>query len=307
MRKAYGLATVLALGLGASTMLAAERATFVLTDGERVSGEVVFHTDARTNIRADKNEFNVKVADGTERPIPFAQVVFIDFIGGQPRDEELAAVPSSGHLMTLRNGENKVGRLVDMVGGTTVVFDELNGGRLNVPITTVRRVYLQPDRIRESFDVAGAVSRVKPAQASTPEQVTGRGRGQNQNSRGGRGSANASSGNITVRGADEWVDAGITVKRGQRITFNATGQVFASRDNSAASNADGVLAPNANAAVPSAKVGALVGKVGDNGQPFLIGANRDAITMPATGRLMLGVNDDNHDDNSGSFNVAISR
>ena len=305
MRKAYGLATVMALGLGASTMLAAERATFVLTDGERVSGEVVFHTDARTNIRADKNEFNLKVADGTERPIPFAQVVLIDFLGGQPRDEELAAVPSSGHLMTLRNGENKVGRLVDMVGGTTVVFDELNGGRLTVPITTVRRVYLQPDRIRESYDVAGAVSRVRPSQAATPQANTGR--GQNQNSRAGRGNSNASSGNVTVRGADEWVDAGITVKRGQQVTFAASGQVFASRDNSAASNADGALAPNANAALPSAKVGALVGKVGANGTPFLIGSNRDGITMPATGRLMLGVNDDNHDDNSGSFSVAISR
>ena len=90
MKSAYGLATVLALGLGASTMLAAERATFVLTDGERVSGEVVFHTEERTNIRADKNEFNLKVADGTERPIPFSHVVLIDSLGGQARHDAIA-------------------------------------------------------------------------------------------------------------------------------------------------------------------------------------------------------------------------
>ena len=168
MKSAYGLATVLALGLGASTMLAAERATFVLTDGERVSGEVVFHTEERTNIRADKNEFNLKVADGTERPIPFSHVVLIDFLGGQPRDEELAALPQSGHLMTMRNGDVKVGRLVDMIAGTTVRFEE-NGQRVEVPITSVRRVYLQPDRIRETYDVAGAVARVRPqAAAATP-------------------------------------------------------------------------------------------------------------------------------------------
>jgi hypothetical protein len=304
MKSAYGLATVLALGLGASTMLAAERATFVLTDGERVSGEVVFHTEERTNIRADKNEFNLKVADGTERPIPFSHVVLIDFLGGQPRDEELAALPNSGHLMTMRNGESKVGRLVDMVGGTTVRFEE-GGQRVEVPITSVRRIYLQPDRIRETYDVAGAVSRVRPqTAASTPAGRSNQPTTNNRGGRfGGRGTANA---DITVRGADAWTETNITVKRGQQVSFQATGEVFITRTSPAASPA-GVEDQNPDLPVRDARTGSLIGKIGPNGTPFLIGTNTGAITMNGTGRLMLGINDTNFPDNSGAFTVQIFR
>jgi len=303
MKSAYGLATVLALGLGASTMLAAERATFVLTDGERVSGEVVFHTEERTNIRADKNEFNLKVADGTERPIPFSHVVLIDFLGGQPRDEELAALPQSGHLMTMRNGDVKVGRLVDMIAGTTVRFEE-GGQRIEVPITSVRRVYLQPDRIRETYDVAGAVRRVGPqAAASTTANRGSQTTTNNRGRFGGRGTANA---DVTVRGADEWTETNITVKRGQQVSFQASGEVYITRTSAAASPA-GIEDQNDDLPVRNARTGALIGKIGPNGTPFLIGTNTGAITMNGTGRLMLGINDTNFPDNSGAFTVQIFR
>jgi hypothetical protein len=59
--------------------------------------------------------------------------------------------------------------------------------------------------------------------------------------------------------------------------------------------------------VQSAGVGALIAKVGDSGTPFLIGDNRNSVTMPATGRLWLGVNDDNFNDNAGSFKVTVIR
>ena len=43
-----------------------------------------------------------------------------------------------------------------------------------------------------------------------------------------------------------------------------------------------------------------------NGEPFGIG-NQMSLTIPATGTLYLGVNDDNVSDNSGQFQVVISR
>ena len=52
-------------------------------------------------------------------------------------------------------------------------------------------------------------------------------------------------------------------------------------------------------------VGGLVARVG-NSAPFPIGSNTNGITMPADGRLMLGVNDDILD-NSGAFYVQINR
>ena len=47
-------------------------------------------------------------------------------------------------------------------------------------------------------------------------------------------------------------------------------------------------------------VGALLGKVG-NSAPFAIGMQTQPLVMPASGRLMLGVNDNELSDNSGFF------
>jgi len=59
------------------------------------------------------------------------------------------------------------------------------------------------------------------------------------------------------------------------------------------------------APLPHALAGALIGRI-DNGAPFGIG-NQTSLTMPATGTLYLGVNDDTVSDNSGQFQVVISR
>ena len=56
----------------------------------------------------------------------------------------------------------------------------------------------------------------------------------------------------------------------------------------------------------SAAVGALLGKIG-NGKPFAIGTQSQPLTMPASGRLMLGVNDNELGDNSGSFKVIVAK
>jgi hypothetical protein len=53
-------------------------------------------------------------------------------------------------------------------------------------------------------------------------------------------------------------------------------------------------------------VGGLIGRIG-NGPAFAIGSTRTPIEMPATGRLMLAVNDDDLRDNSGGFDVQIHR
>jgi hypothetical protein len=59
-------------------------------------------------------------------------------------------------------------------------------------------------------------------------------------------------------------------------------------------------------AVSNAPAGALIARIG-NGAAFLIGGNNQPITMPANGRLSLGVNDDHFADNSGTYSVSISR
>jgi hypothetical protein len=58
--------------------------------------------------------------------------------------------------------------------------------------------------------------------------------------------------------------------------------------------------------VPAANVGALIGRVATS-RAFYIGAGEGPITMPSAGRLLLGVNDNELQDNSGAFRVEILR
>ena len=56
---------------------------------------------------------------------------------------------------------------------------------------------------------------------------------------------------------------------------------------------------------PAVPAGALLGRIGD-GSPFGIGTQTQPLPMPASGRLMLGINDNNVGDNSGAFTVVVS-
>ena len=57
---------------------------------------------------------------------------------------------------------------------------------------------------------------------------------------------------------------------------------------------------------PTDLPGALVGRIGPNGQPFGIGG-ATSVPMPAAGQLFLGVNDDGFEDNQGEYRVEITR
>lgn len=113
---------------------------------------------------------------------------------------------------------------------------------------------------------------------------------------------------VTVPANRQWTSTNITVRRGQRISFSASGQIKWAPDASKTANPDGA-SMDADARqhypVPAKGVGALVGRVGTNGQPFAVGA-QGTVTMPADGELFLGVNDDFVVDNSGNFTVQIS-
>ena len=53
-------------------------------------------------------------------------------------------------------------------------------------------------------------------------------------------------------------------------------------------------------------VGALLGRI-DNRAPFGIGTQTQPLVMPASGRLMLGINDNELGDNSGFFSVVVTK
>jgi PA-IL-like protein/EF hand domain-containing protein len=108
---------------------------------------------------------------------------------------------------------------------------------------------------------------------------------------------------IIVGGTDQWTDTGLTLRPGDRVTFNAEGTIHMSPDPNDTAGPEGSrrLAPDAPLGQQAA--GTLIARIGD-GAPIAVGASR---TITARGgRLLLGVNDDYLGDNSGEFRVVVT-
>jgi len=109
---------------------------------------------------------------------------------------------------------------------------------------------------------------------------------------------------IRVSAERDWTDTGFTVRAGDVLAVQARGTVQLSPDlgdtASASGSRTGRDAPDAPS---SADAGALIGRIGSH--VFVIGDRRN-VTVPSSGRLYLGVNDDYHGDNRGSFDVTLT-
>src|SRR6185503_7191001 len=206
--------------------------------------------------------YTIKV-NGADRQISQNDVAVIDFTGGSMSDADWAKFTGTTQVV-LRNGQTIDGQLYD-IGGTSP---------LKLTIKTA-----SGDRELSSNDVARIVmARPENATAGTT----------------GVASTPAVAGAITVQANQPWTSTGITVRKGQRLTFQTTGEVQLSDDGN-----DIATGPLANGLA-----GALVGRIGPNGTPFGIGS-QPTIVAPAAGILYLGVNDDGFGDNKGNFQVVV--
>jgi hypothetical protein len=262
----------------------AERATFVLTNGQRVSGELTYKGGT------------VYTLDG--RDYPSDEVAVIDFAGGEPPVGELRQLPASVNreherdMFVMRDGNVVRGKLYHIsADGTSVSFDPLGGSseadRRTVPSNQIARIYVNAPKARAVY---ASVLSGQPAPAATATTGTV-----------------ASGQTITVQGNQAWTDAGINVRRGESLSFTTTGEVQVGPGR--ATSADGLSDPQGNTTrypISGMGLGGLIGRVG-NSAPFRIGSNNQPIRMPAAGRLFLGINDDHHGDNGGAFSVVVNR
>src|SRR4051812_29075775 len=154
-------AAALVVCVGVYAFAAAERATFILTNGERKTGSVASHGDQHENLI--NGYLNLAEQDGKDLTFPVDQVAVIDFAGGRPQESELAKL-GAGQLIVLRDGNVAGGRLVNMIGGDTLVWDHENGQRQQFAIRDVSRVYLNPSVARTVYNRTGAAN---PAVATT--------------------------------------------------------------------------------------------------------------------------------------------
>src|SRR4051812_1655127 len=193
---------------GIYAFAAGDRATFILTDGERKSGTVVFHGGQNENLI--NGHLNLGVDNGADMTFPVDQVAVIDFVGGQPSGAELSQL-GTRHMLVTRDGATQQGRFVNMIGGNTLVWENLAGQRQQFSISDVSRVYLNPQSARAAFNyTAPSTSAGAPATGA------------------GGGAARQAGRGVTVRvdATQPWTDTGLTVNQGDRISFQASGQVL---------------------------------------------------------------------------------
>ena len=226
--------------------------------------------------------------------VPMNDVVLMDFTGDARNvpSNELNTVQQNDQVVVLRGGRSVRGRIVDFTQeggeGATLIFDSADGGRQSFPLRRVGRLFVAP-MTQEAM--ATATSGQSTQQTSSPAQPI-------DSPSGGR--------TITVMANTGWVDTGVAVRRGDRITLDTRGTIYLRANGQTEANpagaSDGSRA--AGAPLPGLPLGALIGRIG-NGRAFGVG-NQTTIVAPESGELFLGINDDNLGDNSGQFTVTLS-
>lgn len=265
--------TISALAVAAAAYVgvaqAQENATLTLRSGERITAQLLDLGGVGFTIRVN----------GQERQIPTNDVAVIDFTGGTMSRDDWAKVPSGQHVIWLRGGETITGNLYD-IGGTTPLRLTLHtpSGERIVGSNEVARIVLARTDAAVAGTTGGGTANLQPASGS----------------------------GLIVSARQAWTPTGISVRRGDTLTFNTTGEIQLSGDVNDVATPAGAKSQRyaPNAPLPRNFAGALIGRVGNT--PFVIG-NQATVTMPATGQLFLGVNDDGFEDNVGEFRVEIRR
>lgn len=265
--------TILALSVAALTVTgvaqAQENATLTLKSGEKITAQLMDLGGVG---------FTVKV-DGIEKQIPTNDVAVIDFGGGSMTDADWAKVSGGQPLIWLKSGETVNGQLYDISGSSPL--------KITIKTASGEREF--------SSNEIGRILLARPSNAVATS-------GTNANL------ASATGSGISVSPKQPWTATGLTVKKGEILTFNATGEVQLSGDSNDVATAFGAKSGRkaANAPLPSVLAGALIGRIGTNGQAFPIGSGV-SIPMAAAGQLFLGINDDGFEDNQGELRVDVTR
>ena len=228
----------------------------------------------------------LRVSQHDQRRINVADIALIDKKGGASGlpDTEIREARGAEHVLLLAGGRSVKGRLVTIKraegsgdpGPRTSVFRTADGERQYGPGEV--GIYLGSYPFEAA--VSGRTADVTPA--SVPP------------------------GGVRVPATAGWVSTGLNVRKGDWVTFNTTGEVQLSDNASDRARPAGSTRVARLAPLPNVNAGALIGRIGMNGQPFGIG-DQASVPMPAAGVLYLSVNDDERADNAGEFIVVVSR
>jgi hypothetical protein len=178
-------------------------------------------------------------------------------------------------VLTFRDGRRVEGVLVS-VRGDTIEFEQADGRVRRYDRADVRGIQFDDGRTgRDRFDTPRA-------RAALRER------------------------SVTVDARKPWTDTGVDLRSGQDVVFSATGTVRWGPNRRDGAAGERNSPRNPGRPMPDRNAAALIGKIGENGDPFFIGDEREAMRLRGSGRLFLGLNDDYLNDNSGSLRVVVS-
>lgn len=267
------IAALAALALPGSMAAQHEHhATVVTRSGDRVAGNIDGIGSGTVYVRVNQDD---------QRKLAMGDVLLIDFVGGASGlpDTELSVAAKPEHLVVFRDSTSWTGQLVSTVGGDDSrephqILFRVGSEERRMNLDRVGRIYLgnYPHTSASTGDTAQAIA----------------------------------PGSIRVPGNSAWTQTNIIVRRGQRLAFSVSGQIQLSDDpqDIAVSAGSPKGRESTNAPIPEVLAGALIARVG-NSEPFPIGNVTTPVTMPATGQLFLGINDDHVADNRGEFVVQV--
>jgi hypothetical protein len=282
-------AAVLLLTLAVVAVSAGPPVSVVLRNGQRFSGILVAQRTDRVWVEINNRQYSWSQDE----------IAVIEFVPGGANRRELSALSSvpgqfdggPAAAVVLQDGQMITGRFGGILDdGRVVALSTSRGNRANVSTSNIARLYLDPAVARNLYASNAAVDSFP--QVVRPEVNTA-----------------LPVGSFNVDAREDWTPTNVFVRRGERIWFQASGQVHWGSDRTEVAGPEGAniqASARRNYPLPEWGVGALVGRVGDS-RPFGIGASSDPIVMPADGELYLGVNDDHRDDNGGSFTVRITQ
>src|SRR3954464_841710 len=188
MLKRTVLSAICAAAMFVTSAYAQAGATLTLRSGEKVTGDLVDLGGVGYTIRVN----------GADRQIAQNDVAVIDFTGGTMSDADWAKFTGPS-VVVLRNGQTVNGSLYD-IGGTSplkLTIRTSDGDREMASTEVARIIMAKPDNT--AVGTSGSTTGI----AATP----------------------AVPGAITVQANQPWTSTGITVRKGQALTFSTTGNV----------------------------------------------------------------------------------
>ncbi len=247
--------------------VAARPDTLVLMDGRRVQGQLVSVSRGWVEFQPSEGD----VAPDRLR-VAVAEVRSIQF------DDAADAAESSGRTTTFEIGG----------GGDRAEPQEPDGATGSGDVIRPRRDRSQRGR---NGGVGGRDGTLGSRDARVPRDDQRRGR------------------MITVPTAARWTDSGIDLTAGDVVSFSVAGTVTLGDDRPLGAEGDlDAAAPAPRRPMPDRPAGALIGRIGTSpDDTFFIGAERLPFRVRTSGRLYLGINDDTLDDDTGAFQVAVTR